>query len=345
MTTRVDAYTHFFPIKYFERMQELVPDKGPLKRWLNVPMLWDLDQRLRLIDSFENYRQIISNSQPPIEVVAKPDASPALAQLANDEYAALCRKHPDQFANFVASLPMNNTEAAVAEIDRVVEMGAAGVQIFSNVAGRPLDLPEFYPIFERMAHHDLPLWLHPSRGAAFSDYKSETKSKFEIWWTFGWPYETSAAMARIVFSGMFDKLPNLKIIVHHMGAMVPYFEGRVGPGWDQLGTRTDDEDYGALLASLAKRPIDYFRMFHADTALFGSLGATRCGLDFYGADNCVFASDCPFDPEGGPMYIRETIAVLDKLEMAAADRAAIYGGNLRKLTAGRRGDELLQGRS
>jgi aminocarboxymuconate-semialdehyde decarboxylase len=175
----------------------------------------------------------------------------------------------------------------------------------------------------------MPIWLHPARGGRFADYASESKSHYEIWWTFGWPYETSAAMAHIVFSGMFDKLPNLKVIAHHMGAMVPYFEGRVGPGWDQIGTR--DDAYVDLLSKLKKRPIDYFKMFHVDTALFGSLEATRLGLKFYGADQCVFASDCPFDPEGGPMYIRETIRVLDELGIEEGDRQKIYGGNLRKL--------------
>jgi predicted TIM-barrel fold metal-dependent hydrolase len=328
---RLDAFTHFFPMRYFERMQELVTDKGSIKRWVNLPMLWDVEARLRMIDSFGDYQQVLSNSQPPIEVVTDAANAPALARLANDGFEELCRRHPDQFPTFVASLPMNNPAAAVVEIDRVVQMGARGVQIFTNVAGKPLDLPEFFPIFERMAHHDLPIWLHPARSARFSDYASEPRSRYEIWFTFGWPYETSAAMARIVFSGMFDKLPGLKIIAHHYGAMVPFFEGRVGPGWDQLGTRTDDEDYGALLKSLKKRPIDYFRMFYGDTALFGSLSGTRCGLDFFGIDHSVFASDCPFDPEGGPMYIRTTIEVLDKLGLEQPDRDKIYGGTLRKL--------------
>ena len=121
---------------------------------------------------------------------------------------------------------------------------------------------------------DLPIWMHPARGADVVDYKGEKKSHYEIWWTFGWPYETSAAMAHMVFEGLFDKHPGLKVITHHMGGMVPYFEGRVGPGWDQLGTRTSDEDYRSLLKSLKKRPLDYFRMFYADTALFGASDAT-----------------------------------------------------------------------
>ena len=92
--------------------------------------------------------------------------------------------------------------------------------------------------------------MHPARGASMPDYKTETKSKYEIWWTFGWPYETSAAMARMVFSGFFDKWPNLKVLTHHMGAMAPYFEGRVGWGWDALGSRTSDEDYTVILKQL-----------------------------------------------------------------------------------------------
>lgn len=113
--------------------------------------------------------------------------------------------------------------------------------------------------------------------------------------------------------------------------MVPFFEGRVGPGLDQLGSRTSDEDYGALLRRMSKRPIDYFRMFYADTAVFGSEAATRCGLSFFGPDQTLFASDAPFDPEKGPMYIRETIRIIDRLDIPDADRAKIYYRNAEKL--------------
>jgi predicted TIM-barrel fold metal-dependent hydrolase len=162
-----------------------------------------------------------------------------------------------------------------------------------------LTAPETLPLFELMAKLDLPIWLHPARGADFPDYQKEKKSHYEIWWTFGWPYETSVAMAHIVFEGLFDRFPELKIITHHMGGMIPYFEGRVGPGWDQLGKRTSDVDYTKLLRKLKKRPVDYFRLFYADTALFGAWEATRCGLRFFGPERVLFASDSPFDPEKG----------------------------------------------
>lgn len=163
------------------------------------------------------------------------------------------------------------------------------------------------------------------------DYPGEEKSKFEIWWAFGWPYETSVAMARIVFAGLFDKHPGLKIITHHLGAMIPYFEGRVGPGWDQLGSRTSDEDLTLVTKRLKKRPLDYFHMFYGDTAVFGSRAATECGLAFFGVDRVLFASDAPFDPEKGPMYIRETIRILDELPLTEEDRAKIYHRNAEEL--------------
>jgi len=187
------------------------------------------------------------------------------------------------------------------------------------------------PLFDLMAKLDSPIWLHPARGADTPDYKTEKKSHYEIWWTFGWPYETSVAMAHMVFAGLFDRHPNLKVITHHLGAMVPYFEGRVGPGWDQLGTRTSDEDYGALLKKLKKRPLDYFHLFYADTAVFGSAAATECGLKFFGTDRVLFASDAPFDPEKGSAYIRWTIEIIDRLDITPAQRSAIYEGNARRL--------------
>jgi aminocarboxymuconate-semialdehyde decarboxylase len=131
-----------------------------------------------------------------------------------------------------------------------------------------------------------------------SDYASEKKSRFEMWWCFGWPYETSVAMCRLVFNGVFDRYPNLKVITHHLGGMIPYFDGRVGAGLDVLGARTSDEDYSQILPNLRRPHLDYLRNFYADTALFGGQHGLRCGLDFFGSSHLVFASDTPFGPIG-----------------------------------------------
>ena len=327
---KVDVFNHIFPKPFFRRLEEVAVNKGAIKRFLHIPYLHELDVRFRMIDEFGgDYRQIVSLSAPPIETI-NPDRQITidLAKLANDSQAEVVRAHSDRIPGFIASLPLNQPDASVAELERAVtQLGALGVQVFSNVNGLPLDDDRFTPLFETADRLNCPILLHPARGAGFPDYPGESKSKYEIWWTFGWPFETSAAMQRLVFSRLFDRLPNIRIVTHHLGAMIPYFEGRIGPGWDQLGARTSDVDYAAVLKKLAKRPLDYFRMFYADTALFGAYDATVCGLRFFGADHVVFASDAPFDPEKGPMYIRETIAIVDRLPVSDDERERIYWRN------------------
>jgi len=334
---RIDAYNHFFPAGYYKKMEEVAGDlKDMFRRTRSVQSIHDLDTRLRVVEQFPDYAQILSLPAPTLDTLSKgrPEVAAELARIGNDGLAELVDKHPRHFPAFIAQVPLSAPDAGVAESERALtQLGAAGVQIYTNVGGKPLDRPEFEPFFAAMNRLGKPIWIHPERGAAHPDYMDEKKSLYEIWWTFGWPYETSVAMSRLVFSKTLDKYPNLKIIVHHLGAMVPYHEGRVGPGWDQIGKRTTDEDYFALLKSLKKRPLDYFKQnFHADSAVFGSRAATVCGLEFFGADKVVFASDCPFDPEGGTMYIRETIKIIDGLDISKADRDKIYHGNLEKLT-------------
>ncbi len=329
---KIDIFNHFFPIQFFDKMQVLCKDQQILKRYINIPMLVDHEIRFKAMDQFGDYRQILSLPNPPIEAMATPEDAPELARYGNDGLAEYCQKYPDRFPGFIASLPLNNPDAALEETHRAMrDLGAKGIQIFSNAAGKPLDGPEFAPLFDAMAEYDMPIWIHPTRGIDFADYESEDESLYEIWWTLGWPYETSVFMARMVFSGLFDRLPEIKIITHHMGAMIPFFEGRIGPGWDQIGKRTAKYDYAALLDKLDKRPLDYFKMFYADTAMFGSRAGTVCGLEFFGADKTLFATDAPFDPEGGTMYIRDTIKVIDSLDISDEDRKKIYHGNAAKL--------------
>ncbi len=330
---KIDIYNHVMPVRYLEMMKRHSKDAGIIKRMSSLRMLWDIEARAGMLDQFPDVRQVLTLSLPSPELVGGPELSPELARIANDDMAAMCAKWPRKFPAFIASLPMNNLPAALEEMDRaIVRLGARGVQICTSVNGRPLDEPEFFPVFERVTRkHDLPIWMHPARPATRADYVNEQKSKFEIWQVLGWPYETSVAMARIVFSGLFDRLPGMRLITHHCGAMIPFFAGRAETLWAQLGSRTADESYEELLKRMARKPIEYFRMFYADTVLGGSASALRCGLDFFGADKVVFASDCPFDPEGGPMYIREGIRSIEDLKLSAADKRKIYSGNAQKL--------------
>ena len=329
---KIDLFNHFFPHRYFKQFIDTggILDIG--KRVRNIQAIHDLDFRFKVADEFgEGYTQFLTLPAPPLEAIGSQAQVAEAAQIANDGLAELCQKHPDRFIGFAAGMPMNAPDACLVEMERAVsQLGARGIQIHTNVLGKPLDSPEFLPIFEEAARRDLAILMHPTRGADFPDYKTEEKSLYEIWWTLGWPYETSVAMSRMVFSGLLEKLPNLKIVTHHLGGMVPYFEGRVGYGWDQLGSRTSDADYQALLKSMKKRPIDYLRMFYGDTALFGGRAGTICGLEFFGIDHVLFASDTPFEPAPG-LFIRETIKVIDSLEIGAEDREKIYYRNAQRL--------------
>ncbi len=330
---KIDIFPHIFPQAFYDRMLTVSEKSSNYfqRRVQAIPMLVDLDMRYQLMDTIPGYQQFLTAAGPGIESFCDPAVSPELARIANDGMSELVAKHPDRFIGFAASLPMNNIEATLDETDRAIkQLGARGVQIFTNVNGHPLDEVEFRPLFEKMAQYDFPIWLHPARPSTFPDYVTEDHSLYELWWVFGWPYETSIAMARLVFTGIFDQLPNLKIVTHHLGAMIPYFEGRIGPGLDALGSRTPDKEKHLYENKLKHRPIDYFRKFYADTAIYGA-GAMECGLGFFGVDHVLYGSDMPFDHEGGYLNVRETMRAVDSAVLAPADRAKIYEGNARGL--------------
>lgn len=321
---KIDVFNHFLPPAAFEQWQRHAPKE--VARYGSGPLvtMTDLDARLRMLEPFADYCQVLCLPQPGLESLAGPAETPELARTANDGLAAACKAHPDRFPGFIAGLPMNNPTEAIKEAKRAIrELGACGIQIHSNVNGRPLDEPEFFPIFEQIAKLKRPIWLHPTRPQNYPDYRTETESKFAIFWGFGWAYETTAAMARLVFSGIFDKLPEIKIIAHHWGAYAPHAEGRFTPFWD---ARLPE-----LGVTLQKPLVEYFKMFYGDSAMFGAKAASQAGLDFFGPAHSLFATDCPYDREGGAVLIKKTIEVVDGLRCTKGARNKIYTKNAKKL--------------
>jgi uncharacterized protein len=328
----IDVFNHFMPKPYLDRLSQLIPGHVATTAFPRLTTLIDVEARLRLLETFGDFRQVLSLANPPLELVALPQVTPELARLANDSLADICRKHPDRFPAFIAALPMNNIGATLTEIDRAIsDLGACGVQIFTNVAGKPLSDAEFRPVFRRMAEHDLPVWIHPMRGPDFPDYAAEKTSQDEIWFSFGWPYETTACMTRLIYSGLFDELPALKIISHHMGGMIPYFSGKINLGFRQIFFGTREDNPVARESGLKKRPIEYFKMLYADTALGGEVAPTRCGHAFFGSAKCLFATDAPFDAEQGRGLIADTISGIGQLDLPQQERDNILSGNARAL--------------
>jgi predicted TIM-barrel fold metal-dependent hydrolase len=327
----IDVFNHFMPKAYLDRLGDLIPGHPVLTAFPRLKTLWDVDARRALIDEFGEMQHVLSLANPPPELIGPPDRTPDLVRMANDALADICRKHPEHFPTFIASLPMNNVEASVKEADRAVkELGARGVQVFTNVAGEPLSAGKFRPVFQCMAAHDLAVWVHPMRTAQFSDYAAEKESQNEIWFSFGWPYETTAAMTRLIYSGIFDELPALKIVSHHMGGMIPFFSGKIKLGFRQIFFGGPDRNPAAEDAKLKKQPVEYYQMIYADTAL-GEIAPTRCGHAFFGTGKCLFATDAPFDSEQGRGLMRNTIAAMNALEISQAEKDAIFSGNAKKL--------------
>jgi aminocarboxymuconate-semialdehyde decarboxylase len=326
---KIDAFAHILPPRYARRLESITSRPGASPRilgyqpWIHEdPALIDLEARWRSVDPFGDYQQVLTLAVPPIDELGDPGAARDLARAANDELAELVRSHPDRFAGFSAALPMNDIDAAADELGRAMgQLGALGAQLHTNVGGRPLDEPRFAPIFETVTRRDGALWIHPTRSEIWADYPAETRSRYGIWWSLGWPYETSVCMARLVYSGCFDRYPGLRVITHHAGAMVPHFAGR-------LASPLEDPDRDAIMAGLADEPLSYFRRFFADTAMFGAANAVRCAVEFFGADHVLFGTDMPL---GGPTVVADTIADIEALGLPEADAAAIFAGNARRV--------------
>jgi aminocarboxymuconate-semialdehyde decarboxylase len=293
------------------------------------PLLTDNEGRMRMLDEFEDLVQVLSAAMPPVEEVVGPKEAAELARISNDEMAELVASHPDRYIAAIANVPLNDMDATLKETERAVkELGFKGIQIYSRVNGRPPSADEMMPLYALMCELDLPIWIHPMRSFDQPDYATETVSYNQLFSIFGWPYDTTAAMVRLVFAGIFEKLPAIKFITHHCGGMAPYFSDRAtihyNNGLERLGTK--------FFPGLTKPPVDYLRMFYADTALDGNSNySLECGLAFFGEDHVLFGSDAPFDVENGGIATRETIRGIDNMKISDATRAKIYEGNARRL--------------
>ena len=330
---KIDAYTHILTPRYREALFKRADGRFYKGRWDQViEATWalsDLDNRFRVMDEHQGLAQVLTAASPDVDEAASPEDAAYLAQVGNDETAELVQKYPDRFPAAAASLALSDVDAALKETDRAInDLKLKGVQLYTSVNGKALDSPEFMPIYEKMAGYDLPIWLHPTRGREVSDYPAtELHSRYYVFQMFGWPYESTVAMARLVFAGVFERYPNLKIITHHCGAMVPYFAERITIG----------QDYAEVFLkarwkqALSKPPIDYFHMFYGDTALNGNPAALSCGYSFFGPEHVIFATDFPYDNEGGGRFTRECIKAVELLDAPEKQKKMVYEGNIRRL--------------
>jgi len=322
---KIDAYAHISPPRYTDVLRKEHP--GFYNQILGTcSPLFDMSERFRIMDKYPDVVQVLTvGPVPPLEAFANSDKSVDLARQANDEMAELVTKYRDRFVAAIALLPMNNIDAAVKEADRAIkDLGFRGIYVHSNINGKPLDSPEFLPLYEKMSQYNLPLYIHPWRGDDIAEYPTEKTSKYMIASVFGWPYETTAAMTRLVFSGILEKYPNLKVVTHHCGGMVPYYEQRILQHYGQR-ERTGTAPF---LKELPKSALEYYRMFYADTAIHGNTPALMLAYHFFGADHIVLGADMPLgDHYFGFRSYRQTINAIEAMDITDAEKKKIFADN------------------
>jgi aminocarboxymuconate-semialdehyde decarboxylase len=310
---------------FYKYSDKFITEKNFMERRTT---LTDLNGRNRILEPYEDMVQILSTTLPPLEDIVHSNEAVELARIANDEMAEWVAKYPKKFISAIANLPLNHMDAAMKEAERAIKkLGFKGIQIFTSIQGKPLSSEEFFPLYKMMVDFDLPIWIHPLRRSSTPDYPTESSSFHQIFSVFGWPYETTMAMTRLVFAGIFEKFPTIKFITHHCGGMIPYFADRIvvhyNNGLERLGQK--------FFPGLTKHPIEYFRMFYNDTALNGSTSGLMCGCDFFGEDHLLFGSDMPYDVGNGAIAVRQTIEAIEKMNIPESSKKKIYEGNARKL--------------
>lgn len=326
---KIDIFTHILPPKY----KDFIANKShyPGQEFTKIPFLFDLDARFRIMDRFPEVVQILTIAAHIPSDVAEPKEALELSMRLNDEMAELVDKYPERFAGAVASVPLNDIDAALKELDRAInDLHLRGLLIRVPINDKAPDLPEFMPLYEAMVRYNLPIWIHPQRWRDIPDYVGEKGgSKYAIWHVWGLIYETTVAMTRLVFSGVLQKYPNLKFITHHCGAMVPFFAGRIDHHYDLSEMRGSPEQN--FKRGLTQRPAEYFRMFYNDTAITGNTAALMCAYEFFGAERLLFGTDSPYDVQGGAVLTRNTIEAIEGMPIPDSDRRKIFGDNARKL--------------
>lgn len=321
---RIDVHTHFYPSSYLKAIEEkskhaeiAYDDSGQML----VKYAGDynvvagahrfVDTRLRDMDNFGIDVSVMSLTTPGVHV-EEPEYGIELARIANDEYADLKSQYPDRF-QFFAALPMQAPEAAAKELQRAVnDLGLVGGMIFSHINEDTLDHEKFYPVWEAAADLGVPIVVHPT-----APMYSEHLDDFRLNALLGFAYDTTAAAARMVLSGVLDRYPNLTLIQTHLGGVLPYMAERIERGYNI---------YPEIAGKLQRTPMEYFREMYFDTVLFDE-DVTMLVLKFAGEDRVMLGSDHPHQVGD----LRKCSVIIDGLPVDQEVKNKIFAGNAKKL--------------
>ena len=332
----IDAHTHMMHSQYFDQMA----DKGG--KWARERVEWgvallqrkpqftDVALRLEQLDRNGISLQVVTPQHTFDSNLLPGDVATqiAYARVLNDGMAKLME---DSKGRLIAAgtIPMVGFEqGGRQEMERAVKtLGLKAIGVVSNINGKPLDLPEFEPFWAQAAEMGVPVYIHPNDPSSTTDRSYE--AEYDLIHNFGWPFETVLMLSRLVFSGIMERYPTLKVVSHHLGGgMIPFYWGRTLETYEPENQR---RNYGGQTQVLPKPLFDYFSRFYYDTAVGGSAPAIRCAYEVFGADQLIFATDAPWGPGSGEFRLAEYPKVIESLGLPEEDKRKILADNARRM--------------
>ncbi|HME45610.1 MAG TPA: amidohydrolase family protein [Syntrophorhabdales bacterium] len=316
----IDVFCHHVSQPILEkvrRVREAKPVGASGPRIIRCPVQnADPEVRLSLMAKYGVDMQALSLTTELLDDFS-PDEAREICRVSNDANYALCKAYPDKFVN-ICALSLLDVKGALAELQRGIDqLDCRAAIVSTNQKGKGLDSHDYYPFYEKLTEHDLPLLLHPTY---WKSYPLAEESEWTLMSRFGWPFDSTQAVWRLIFGGVLDRFPTLKIVMHHMGAMFPFFAGRFESGMMRLKEKPP-------------RPFsEYWNNIYGDSAISaGSPEAYACGYAFFGPKRIVFGSDYPFGAEDGEKHIRGNLAGLKSLNITDDDMRQILEGNAKRL--------------
>lgn len=329
---KIDCYTHFSFERYLAFLEKNSKNSFPyatLFRYLKTML--DVGSRLALMEKYGVDKHVIVPF-PWIESVKEvyddPIKSKEAACILNDELAGLVGKYPDRFIP-VAAIPTTNRDTMLSEYERAIhKLKFKGIYLVVGPTVRPVDDPMYGDLFQQAVRDQVPVWLHPSRPVTYSDYVTESTSKYGIWQSIGWLMDSSTAMIRLTLSGTFEKYKGIKFIIHHHGTLIGLFAKRLNAGFRLF---KNIEAFRSE-TNLTEPYIDHFKNFYVDTATQGFeplLIQNACM--FFGVGHVLFGTDVPFDEKGGYDFTEQTISSIDAALISDADKERIFYKNIAQI--------------
>jgi aminocarboxymuconate-semialdehyde decarboxylase len=320
----IDFHNHFYPPAYLDALRRgessikvtIDADGNPRLHYpgdynIAVPGHRDIDYRQGVLEREGVDTQVLSFTTPGTHIES-PERAVRFARLVNDAFAGIVRERRGRFAA-LATLPLNDPKASVAELERTFqELGFRGVMLFSNVNGVALADPRFWPLYQKADELEAVIYIHPAHPVGV-----EAMTDYWLMPLVGFPFDTTLAAAKLVFSGVIERFPRIRWVLTHLGGAIPYLAERLDRGYHA---------FSECRANIGKPPSEYLQAFYYDTVNFDPR-ALKLALDFAGTGQILAGSDYPHQI-GSLKSMKESIA---KLAVTEVERTAIYGGNAARL--------------